>query len=91
MEGVAQVFNMILALMKQRLKKTIFFNTKTKEGIFTTSSVWCSKEFIVLSNIGIHRFEDGKFDHPKSTIPFSHDLKIIDCPTLQIDMRGGLI
>jgi hypothetical protein len=54
-------------------------------------SKWCNKEFIIITNMAILRFKIGEYDYPTSMIRFSRDLKIIDCPTLMINGRSGLI
>jgi hypothetical protein len=54
-------------------------------------SKWCNKEYIVITNVCIMRFKIGEYDYPFSTIRYSHDLKVIDCPTLMINGRSGLI
>ena len=61
------------------------------DGSFFGSSKWYGKEFIILSNIGIHRFKENQYDTPFKTIEYTKDMKIIDAPTYAIESNGNLI
>ena len=59
------------------------------KGMFSDSWKWHS-EFVIISNIGIMRFEEGQYDNPKSTIKWEKNYKFV-VEKKRIDGRSNVI